>query len=79
MCRYCLTSAVCDELTDDNDLSYTPLGCHNTSTLYICSGGGRGVYLIFESTDRKSGGIYRPKFCPECGRRITENERFNNG
>lgn len=38
MCRYCLTAAVCDELTDENDLSYIPLGNHATSTLYICSG-----------------------------------------
>lgn len=77
MCRYCLTAAICDELTDENDLSFISIGEPVNSTLYICSGDGKGVYLLFDSNDHKSGAIYRPKFCPECGRRIFENkERF---
>lgn len=30
-----------------------------------------GKYHLLISTGRK-GGIYRPKYCPECGRKISE-------
>lgn len=76
MCRFCLNARVCDDLTDDNDLSFLVsdlMSCYDGVGMWIVSGNGEPVHLDVE---RRIDGrwvtiaSYRPKFCPECGRNL---------
>ena len=66
------------DLTDDNDLSYTSIGSVDDGyRIMIRSGDGRLVSIIFEAANKSSNemkvvGRYQPKFCPNCGRPLTE-------
>ena len=78
-CRFCLNARVDGELSDDNDLSYLPLGFSIPGfSLYMRSGGGRPVQLLSEVHDPGvsewvSNSVYYPKFCPECGRPLMDD------
>ena len=81
-CQMCFNARVDDsgELTDDNDLSYLSVGSVDEGyRIMIRSGDGKPVSIIFEATNKdrnemKVVGRYQPKFCPNCGRPLTEYE-----
>lgn len=79
ICGYCFNARICEdgELTDDNDFSAICIGEGSECfRVMFCSGWGQapriefdmlGVDAIMHTVAR-----YFPKFCPECGRKITE-------
>ena len=80
-CGFCFNSWTDPGLTPDNDLSYIGIGtCESGYNISLRTGDLRPTAILFE--DLKSGkevllkGIYVPKFCPECGRYLMENERY---
>ena len=79
-CHMCDSAFVNEELTRDNDLSYVSLG--NFFLGYrtmIRSGDGKPVEIITEQWNGQAWeemGRYRPKFCPNCGRELVENQQF---
>lgn len=80
-CRFCLNARVNHDLSDDNDLSYLPVGFSAEGfSLYLRSGGGDPVDLSFYRwmADLNQGewalvAFYYPKFCPECGRPLMDD------
>lgn len=79
-CKMCLNAHVDPELTNDNDLSCFTIGkCTDSYRLMFRSGDGRPTGILFEEWNRDRGwhtlGFYWPNFCPNCGRRLTENEK----
>lgn len=80
-CGMCDNAFVNPELRPDNDLSYFTLGDSvDGKRMMFRSGDGKPVQIIVEEFDRKSMqwgliGYYTPKFCPNCGRKLVENER----
>lgn len=85
-CRMCLNARIDDNLTDDNDLSYIPVGkTTREHRIMIASGNGKPLSIDVEMLDEKIGqwvmvGMYNPKFCPNCGREILEyGDRDENG
>lgn len=81
-CKFCNNVATDSELTENNDLSYTSLGvCEDGYCIFFKTGDGRPTEILFE--DRKNlktltrcAAYYIPKFCPECGRELTENQKW---
>ena len=78
-CSFCNNAFVDPELNSDNDLSYLSLGemCNGYS-IHMRSGAGRDTVLVISKLDRVLHrfypiGIYKMKFCPECGRELIEN------
>lgn len=75
-CYMCMSAANSEGLTKDNDLSYFSIG--NTLKDYrilIGCGNGRAPRILFEKETNEGMdlvGIYYPKYCPNCGRKITE-------
>ncbi len=82
-CRYCDNAKINGELTSENDFSSITIGrCEKYTRLMLSSGGYYNDVRIeleeFGPYDRWiTKGIYYPKFCPECGRKIIENPKFN--
>ena len=79
-CYMCYNARLDDELTDDNDYSAVSIGDSAKGfRMMLCSGWGRPPRIEFEQWDEKVGwylvGIYKPKYCPNCGREITEYKR----
>ena len=78
-CYMCLNARVDPELTDNNDLSYHGIGdCERNWRLMIRSGGGRPVEIQVEAWLGNRWvliGAYQPKFCPNCGRKLTEYQK----
>ena len=79
-CKMCFNAHTDPELTSDNDLSYSTIGeCTDLYRLMFRSGDDRPTGILFERWNKDSGwhmlGFYWPKFCPNCGRRLTENEK----
>ena len=69
------------ELTDENDFSSCSVGhCFSRNRRFmIDSGHGHPVKIVFEEWTEKMPewhrvGVYYPKYCPECGRRLDEYE-----
>ena len=69
------------ELTDENDFSSCSVGhCYDKHRRFmISSGNGMLVKLEFEMFDNSNRGwyplgVYYPKFCPECGRKLSEHD-----
>lgn len=80
-CRMCDNAATNPELNSDNDLSFSGIGeCVDGYRIMLRSGDGRPTGIIFERWNEKAGwstiGHYLPKYCPNCGRELKENERF---
>lgn len=80
-CRFCLDATVIPEL-EGCDLSYHTIGESDKShRLMLRSGGGRQLEIQSEKWTETGNGFgqwqltayYRPKFCPECGRRLRRN------
>lgn len=82
-CGYCLNakSDPDGELTSDNDFSSCSVGrCDKGYRMSIDTGSSRPTRIIFTKWDDKRKenvdiGWYTPKFCPECGRRLIENDK----
>lgn len=80
-CRMCLNAHVDPELTDNNDLSFHPIGeSAKQYRLMFRSGDARPTSILAERLNEQMGlwegiGFYHPRFCPNCGRRLTENEK----
>lgn len=83
-CRFCNNARVArdPDLNDNNDLSFYPTAGSFANPGYrmiIGAGGGKPVRLLFENLDGRRGWLpcveYRPRFCPECGRRLDEYEK----
>lgn len=80
-CRMCDSAYTNPELTSDNDLSYFGIGeCVSGYRLMLRSGDGKPTEIIVEAWNEKAGwctiGHYQPKYCPNCGRELRENERY---
>lgn len=77
-CFMCNNARVCDELTDDNDLSYHSVGCCEKGFRLLLRAGDRKPVAILSERWNESRevwetlGLYTPKFCPNCGRALTE-------
>lgn len=74
-CWVCLDASLDPEL-EGCDLSYHGVGnaeqCHR---IIIRSGAGKPMAIMFEEWSGKQWnavGIYEPKFCPVCGRKLKE-------
>lgn len=79
-CRYCCNSSVEPGLSEENDLSYLQVGkCPPGFNMYIRSGDARPTSIVLSMWEEKSQrnidiAHYDMKYCPECGRRLIENE-----
>lgn len=80
-CKYCCNATVEPKLTPDNDLSYMSVGATEQEySMFVRSGSNLPTAIITSRWSEKFNhnvemGIYVPKFCPECGRRLIENEK----
>lgn len=78
-CSVCCNATVEPELNPDNDLGYIGVGeTIEGYGLHIRSGDGRPTALIISRWNKVicrnvEIGSYKMKFCPECGRELTEN------
>lgn len=80
-CKMCYNSRLDDDLTDDNDLSYSTLCVNKEYRVMYASGWGKPPRLEFEFWDNDYWStvlIYYPKYCPNCGRAILEYSDDNN-
>ena len=81
-CKFCCNCHTDDSLSPDNDLSFCSIGHIDKGyTLYFRSGDNRftGIDIshFFPGNDYSNTiGYYIPKYCPECGRYLFENEFF---
>lgn len=81
-CKYCLNSFVDDELDPNNDGSSFSVGkAANQHAIYLTTGGGGPTLIEILGWNEQLGqnvtlGNYAPKFCPECGRKLVENNKF---
>lgn len=79
-CKFCCNATVEPELDSDNDLSYMGVGkTAENCSMHIRSGNGQSTVLLISQYDKElqeniNIGVYRMKYCPECGRRLNENE-----
>lgn len=79
-CKMCDNAYTNPDLTSDNDLSYISVGdCADGYRILLRTGDARFTVLEFEGRGQDrcwcSLGHYRPNFCPNCGRRLRENEK----
>ena len=82
-CGMCTNATTDPELTPDNDLSYVGIGdCEDGHRLLFKSGDRTPTEIYLEKYFPDRGGwhiigIYRPQYCPNCGRKLIENDRWN--
>lgn len=82
-CCACCNAVVEPELTSDNDLSYIGVGkMFDGYSMFIRSGDNKPTALIVSKFDKTVSrnidiGIYKMKYCPECGRKLIENNQNN--
>ena len=77
-CRYCYDHTVDPELTEENDFSSVPVGESNDYFRLSIDTGGKEpprieawAFIPYIGENRRVA-VYRPKYCPECGRRLRE-------
>ena len=81
-CHYCDNATTNPSLTPDTDLSYYGIGMAEQGTaIRFRSGDNRPTAIVIDRWDETTQrnvqiGLYVPKFCPECGRYLRENERM---
>lgn len=78
-CDVCFNAAV-DSNFDSESLSYAGVGeCNKGFSMWIRSEDNSPTVLIVSKWDSKLQGnvdigVYKMKYCPECGRKLIENE-----
>lgn len=77
-CHMCLNSRVDPELNDENDFSAHTLTYAKDFRIILLAGGGKPVRIVFEGWNKVSQvwqtlADYEPKFCPNCGRDLTQD------
>lgn len=83
-CEYCNNATVDSSLSSNNDLSYFSIGhIEKGYSLYFRSGANRftGIdisHWFAHNACSITIGYYVPKYCPECGRYLKENEFFRD-
>lgn len=81
-CRFCDNAFTNPNLTIYNDLSYCSVGFSEKGyALYIRSGHCRSTSLVVTRFGAGLGlnqdvAFYSMKYCPECGRRLFENDNY---
>lgn len=83
-CDYCKNAFTDKRLDDDNDLSYTSIGRFESGygVFMRAAAAYNPPVAIIVQTYRKDlkhnvdVACYAPKYCPVCGRKIIENEKF---
>lgn len=80
VCRMCDNARLNDELTDENDYSAVAVGnCTDGYRMMLCSGWGKPLRIEVEKWHDRAGwykiGVYEPKYCPNCGRKIVEYDK----
>lgn len=84
-CDMCLSARVDPELNDNNDFSAYLIGCAQVGHRFmLCSGSNRPVRIDYEIYDEEHSvwnlyGNYYPKYCPNCGRLLSEYLIDNRG
>ena len=85
-CHMCLNAYVDPNLTHDNDLSFHTIGKSSSKfRLMFRSGAGRPTEILFEEKALDNAiawhlvGFYQPAYCPNCGRKLIENEQREEG
>lgn len=74
-CGLCRSAYTDEELRYDNDLSYIPIGLPNDGyRAFIRSGDKKPTALLVEKGNDLVW-VYKPKFCPNCGRELIENNK----
>lgn len=78
-CWFCDSAYTNPELERDSDLSYTSIGeCGSGYRLLFRSGDSRPAEILVEQWNEKTGwcsiGYYLPRYCPNCGRELKEND-----
>lgn len=87
-CPMCDNARVNGDLTDRNDLHYCAVGdSEDGFRVMIRSGAGRPMALLFEQRRKLRAdsqeqvwmtmAVYEPKFCPNCGRELSEYGDWN--
>lgn len=81
-CHVCENATVNPNLSPEYDLQYTNIGMDTTSikgtSLMIRTGDRRATAIVVSQWNKDLNcnediAIYKPKFCPECGRPLFEN------
>ena len=76
-CDMCNNARIDDDLTNENDYSAISVGkSAKGNRIMLCSGDGKPPRIEFEEWNDKAGwgkiAEYRPRYCPNCGRKIVE-------
>lgn len=78
-CRMCLSARLDPDLKDNNDYSSIGIGCTSSSKrrFMLSSGDCLPVRIEFEMYCEEDNlyhtfGVYFPKYCPNCGRELSE-------
>jgi len=78
-CDMCLNAFIDSELTSDNDLSFSGIGeCEAGYRILLRSGCARPTAMMVEKLVASGWvtiGYYSPRYCPNCGRKLVENEK----
>lgn len=81
-CHFCENATVNPDLSPEYDLQYANVGMDIESiedtNIFIRTGDNKATVIIVSQWDKKLNcnkdiAIYKPKFCPECGRPLFEN------
>lgn len=73
-CDYCKNAYTDEDLNHDNDLSYMSVGKCNEGHRAFFRTGAKGYTALLVEQGNEPIWEYHPKFCPNCGRRLLENE-----
>ncbi len=78
-CHMCDNAHTNPEFTSDNDYSACTIGkCETGYRILLESGWARPTAITFEKLEAsgcRTIGFYRPRYCPNCGRKLFENEK----
>ena len=78
-CNFCCNSTVEPELTSENDFSAISVGnMEKGFHMYLSTGYARPTAIVVSRWNERFKvnediGVYKMKYCPECGRKLIEN------
>ena len=77
-CTYCKNAYTDESLNHDNDLSYFKIGEPDEEyRAYLRTGDKRATALLVEKGNELKWAYY-PNYCPNCGRELKENKRWQS-